>query len=118
VSFRFHTYGWLVHNNETSLELIRNFWIRATLSVADALSSCCLACGGVCGGGGMRMQVSTDDVQADGCAAKYYHEAMAANNATSELHLIPLDKQRCYAVGQTDDPAAKKVRKQQTAEQH
>jgi hypothetical protein len=69
-------------------------------------------------GAGACMQVSTDDVQADGCAAKYYHEAMAANNATSELHLIPLDKQRCYAVGQTDDPAAKKVRKQQTAEQH
>jgi hypothetical protein len=69
-------------------------------------------------GAGACMQVSTDDVQADGCAAKYYHEAMAANNATSELHLIPLDKQRCYAVGQTDDPAAKKVRKQQKAEQH
>ena len=54
-------------------------------------------------------QVSTDDVQADGCAAKYYHEAMQANNATSELHLIPLDRQRCYAVGQPEDPAASKA---------
>ena len=38
---------------------------------------------------------------------RYYHEAMQANNATSELHLIPLDKQRCYSVGQPEDPAAK-----------
>ena len=32
-----------------------------------------------------------------------------ANNATSELHLIPLDKQRCYSVGQPEDPAAAKA---------
>jgi hypothetical protein len=38
-------------------------------------------------------QVSTDDVQADGCAARLYHEAMQAHNATSELHLVPLDRQ-------------------------
>jgi hypothetical protein len=49
-------------------------------------------------------QVSTDDVQADGCAAKLYHEAMVAHNATSELHLIPLDRQRCFAIGQHQDP--------------
>ena len=76
-------------------------------------------------------QVSTDDVQADGCAAKLYHEAMQMHNATSELvrhwafepwtcftaywpfnnlqHLIPLDEQRCYAIGQKEDPAAAKA---------
>ncbi len=27
--------------------------------------------------------------------AKYYHEAIQANNATSELHLIPLDRHKC-----------------------
>ena len=54
-------------------------------------------------------QVSTDDVQADGCAARYYHETMQAHNATSELHLIPLHQQRCFAIGQKDDPAAAKA---------
>ena len=48
-------------------------------------------------------QVSHDDKEADGCAAQYYHDEMQAHNATSELHLIPLDKQRCYCVGQLDD---------------
>ena len=51
-------------------------------------------------------QVSTDDIQADGCAATYYHETMQAHNATSELHLIPLNEQRCFAIGQTADNAA------------
>ena len=44
-------------------------------------------------------QVSTDDVQADGCAALYYHEACQQHNVTSELHLVPLEEQRCYCVG-------------------
>jgi hypothetical protein len=50
-------------------------------------------------------QVSHDDEEADGCAAQYYHDTMKAHNATSELHLIPLHLQRCYCVGQPDDPS-------------
>ena len=39
-------------------------------------------------------QVSHDDNEADGCAAQYYHDTMQKHNATSELHLIPLEQQR------------------------
>jgi hypothetical protein len=51
-------------------------------------------------------QVSTDDVQADGCAATYYHEAMQQHGAVSEVHLIPEALQRCFSVGQKEDPHA------------
>jgi hypothetical protein len=50
-------------------------------------------------------QVSHDDQEADGCAARYYHETMQAHNATSEMQLIPLHEQRCYCVGQPGEPA-------------
>jgi hypothetical protein len=39
-------------------------------------------------------QVSHYDNEADGCAAQYYHDTMQAHNATSELHLIPLERYR------------------------
>ena len=42
------------------------------------------------------------------CAAQYYHDGMQAHNAISELHLIPLDRQRCYCVGQPEDPSLNK----------
>ena len=44
------------------------------------------------------------DSGADSCAARHYHEAMRANGATSELHIVPLDQQRCYSVGNPGDP--------------
>lgn len=47
-------------------------------------------------------QVEHKDVMADGCAASMYHGAMQANNATSELHLVPEHEQRCFAIGQAD----------------
>eukprot|EP01048_Picozoa_sp_COSAG05_P011230 COSAG05_NODE_1045_length_6054_cov_5.306969_4_plen_304_part_00 len=50
-------------------------------------------------------QVEVDDVQADGCAARYYHEAMQNHSAVSELHLIPYELQRCFSIGQPQDPA-------------
>ena len=34
------------------------------------------------------------------------HETMLAHNATSELHVVPLERMRCFSVGQADDPAA------------
>ena len=49
-------------------------------------------------------QVSTDDVQADGCAARYYHEVCQQHNVTSELHLIPLHQQRTFCVGTPGEP--------------
>ena len=49
-------------------------------------------------------QVSTDDVQADGCAARYYHEVCQHHNVTSELHLIPLHQQRTFCVGTPGEP--------------
>lgn len=54
-------------------------------------------------------QVAEMDVMADGCAASMYHNTMVSHNATSELHLIPLHEQRCFAIGQPDDPAAGKA---------
>ena len=40
------------------------------------------------------------DQGADSCAAKHYHDEMAANGAHSELHIVPYDKMRCYRYGQ------------------
>jgi len=54
-------------------------------------------------------QVEHKDVMADGCAASMYHGAMQANNATSELHLVPEHEQRCFAIGQADDPSVEKA---------
>ena len=34
---------------------------------------------------------------------------MVEHNATSELHLVTLDRQRCFAIGQKEDPVADKA---------
>jgi hypothetical protein len=44
------------------------------------------------------------DGGSDSCAGKHYHETMLAHGAHSELHIIPLDRMRCYSIGDPDDP--------------
>ena len=39
-------------------------------------------------------------------ASVNYHNEMQAHNATSELWRILLEHERCYCIGQPDDPAA------------
>jgi hypothetical protein len=41
---------------------------------------------------------TTVDFCSDSCAAKNYHETMIAHGGHSHLALVPLDRQRCYAL--------------------
>eukprot|EP01052_Picozoa_sp_SAG31_P016165 SAG31_NODE_1061_length_10108_cov_5.521930_7_plen_142_part_00 len=52
------------------------------------------------------LQATTVDENADADASVNYHNAMVANNGTSELWRIPPEHERCYCIGQADDPAA------------
>ena len=45
------------------------------------------------------------DSGADSCAASHYHDTMRVHGAPSELHVLPLAKQRCASISDLGDPA-------------
>ena len=52
------------------------------------------------------VQATTVDENADADASINYHNEMRKHNAVSELWRIPVEQERCYCIGQRDDPAA------------
>jgi hypothetical protein len=52
------------------------------------------------------VQATTVDENADADASINYHNEMIKHNAVSELWRIPVEQERCYCIGQRDDPAA------------
>eukprot|EP00041_Stephanoeca_diplocostata_P015549 m.297127 g.297127 ORF g.297127 m.297127 type:complete len:469 (+) comp20075_c1_seq9:150-1556(+) len=52
-------------------------------------------------------QLSTEDENADLCACKNYHDTLVANGVYSELVLTTPAYERCFCIGDPNDPAAR-----------